>query len=1009
MKNRMTTEIRSGAVGLIAIAFSLVASVSGGARADSKIGTPFKIKEFDAKRQPVTSGLRRIPQKDGSVLLGKSRIWPLRKGVTPDFPQRRTRSHSNVKQGYKEAFQRWHQVRAYPEDTYDKSRLVGAARQRGRMPSNLRRPGTDSGLNPGFRGGGTGNTGEPIFANGAKWEFLGPRNCQTIPSRQFFGPANSFISGRVNQVAYNPRNPRNIFLASAGGGVWRTLDGGTNWTPVTDNAFASSETTSVAVHPTIPRIVLVGLGDYHGLGMPGEGIGRSTDGGQTWTAVGTGVLDGQSISHVAFDPDSPNIVVATAGRGGIGTVGGVFRSTNGGQTWAAVATASGGDWSSLSIGARPAEGGNRPYYAARQGEGVYRSDDRGLTWVRLNDLPLRYNGFSGGVGLEVAASSINSQVVYVSDGSGDALDGRIFKSANQGRPGSWTDISGQFPARNEGSGWTQVGYDHHLTTSFTTIGGQPQDIVYVGLLSVLSNIGGGVNWTNITNSLSTNTQIHTDQHGAAFNPLAPNETVFSNDGGVYKGILNPATRTWGFDKGVMNKTLGVSQFYGADWHPTNPDIMLGGTQDNATLVSYGNLADWRIENGGDGFAAAIHSANPNYMCSTAQGGTLFLTPNGGANWFGTAPPEGEFPFFSVIAIVPNTLGSDIDYGPPVGVRPMPIVFDGGDALWRFGVTDPDDGSIWQELGTETLTDRSITAIAVAPSNPNVVYVGTEDGNVWVTGNALDPADDVEWFQLDESPVRNLPEAAVTSISISPRNLLDIYVGVGGTQPEHLWRLVVQFDPVGNLISGWTPQSGIQGSESALPDAMVNSIARDPYDPESTFYVGTDVGVFGSSDNGSTWFNVGNAYGLPNVPVNIVRTITTTGYLNCATFGRGMWRIKINDITGFDMTLSAGLSRLGSQIRTTVTASNNGNEDLTNVRITNASMRLEGSSAAVNPVTPLPLTITPTLVQGTAQSGLVTFNNATLQSGRFVNLTVTAQATSGTSLKSVTKTFRLRLP
>lgn len=921
----------------------------------------------------------------------------------------------------------WH-TRAWPATKAEYiAGIAGAAEHIKIMPTVVAR----SGGSPAPRGGGigalaapvapiSGSGGQPLIPDGATWEFLGPRNAKTLTVKTGLGPANSYVIGRVNHVAYDPKSPRTIYLASAGGGIWRSQDAGVNWTPVTDFNLDRLETTCVAVNPSTTKTILAGLGDYHGFGVPGGGIARSTNGGQTWSVIG-GAVAGLSISAIEFDPDNPSIVIASAGRGSV--AGGVFRSSNGGLSWGTVNSASGGDWTSVSIGAKDRSTGSRVYYAARDNDGIYRSMDKGLTWTKLT-LPLRYNGAPGtfSTGIEVAASKLDSKTVYVSEGAASAQDGRLFVSRTNGDANTWTDISGQHPLVSDtGTPWTQVWYDHHLTTSLAVVSGTAQDIVYQGLLSVYGNIGGGAFWNNITKSYTNQTQAHTDQQGMGINPLDPNQTIIANDGGIYGMVFNPTTKTWTLDKGVMNQTLGVSQFYGADWHPTNPNIMLGGAQDNSTFVSYGNLSDWRNENSGDGFSAAIFPVNPNYMVSTSQNGTIWLTPNGGTNWAGVGINDGteNFPFDTQIAVDPRNLGSSVQWpfpaapAPPL-VAPAPIVYVGGEHLWRFGYVDTSN-TLVQKMGADNL--GSITAIAISPSNPSVIYVGTAEGNVWITTNAYTQgqpslATDVKWLKLNISPVTSLPSAQVNCIVVNPTKPNDITVGIGGVGIDHVWRLVVQFDNNNppNLISGWTPQAGIQGTNGALPDTAVLSICRDPFDPDSSFYVGTDMGVFGTGDNGSTWANLSKPYGLPNAVVNEIKGNVSTGYLNCATFGRGMWRLKLTDTSGFDMGVSAGITRVAGNLRANVMLTNNaiaGN--LTNVRIIDASIRLNGVSNAVTTSTALPVTVSPLLAPGASNSGIVQFSNGSLTAGSFANLSILADGTYGGKTKTVTKTFQVRLP
>jgi photosystem II stability/assembly factor-like uncharacterized protein len=830
-------------------------------------------------------------------------------------------------------------LRAYPYDSLDMQAQKRAVEHRSKMPiSPLAKQISPAPKAPAPKAP-AGLTGERvdkmsatgIVGSGARWEFNGPRRLG-IPYEVYYGPEGTFLSGRVNAVAYDPTRIGRAYLTGAQGGVWRTTDNGRNWTPLGDT-WPTLFATAVAVNPDTGR-VFVGTGDFNGSQGAGasQGIMRSDDAGNTWTIVGD-IMDGECVSEIRIHPDDPNIVLATTGRGT--TPGGVFRSLDGGDTWAEVTpTGMQGDWSGLAIS--EFNGSGRSVYACRIGQGVFRSDDQGETWVRLN-VPLAFNNPAspaGGLGLRIAASRVVPDGLYVMDASDGSQDGRIFYSSNRGA--SWLDISGNFPNTISGTinNFSQASYDLYIATARTVIGGVPTDIVYGGAIAIAATVGGQGFWSDISFTLTPNAKTHNDQHYFAENPLIANSGFFGNDGGIYGVNFNPLSQSWFID-GQLNATLGVTQFYHADWSNSNPNLMIGGTQDNATPRTNGTtLATWGNVGGGDGGGCAINVVNNNIQYTTSQNGPIYRTTN---NWVGSGVISPDWrngnqvaqtsnpPFVGVVEVnqAPNAAG---------------ILYYGTQYLWRWSETAGNwlvDTSMPPKVkpmgGTQLTNDANafITAIAAAPgplrnadgstyqfqvgnaiksaSAGNVVFVGTSDGQLWVTLNALDTDVDADtritWTRLNTA---SLPNRAITSISIDPSNAGDILVGLSGTGTGHVYRLANILSP--NRV--FTNQSGF--GASSLPDIPLNDITRDPTDAANTFYVATDIGVFQTTDAGSTWANATQPLGLPNVECTEIkasdRVPRGTGYLNVATFGRGMWRIALPAPQAPDIQFSTSVSQ-----------------------------------------------------------------------------------------------------
>ncbi len=719
---------------------------------------------------------------------------------------------------YLEALLHYLEIRAYPYDSVDWSAYLRAAEHRDQM-SGVFSP-----------------------ASGARWEFVGPRNFMP-PYRTYFGTQP--ISGRVNAVAYDPVNEGVYYIGAPQGGVWKSTDYGATWQPLGDS-WQFLQVACIAIHPTDPNIIYVGTGDFQGWMRPfSMGIMKSTDGGQTWVSLGAQQFGNKCVSDILIDPENPNLIVACTGWGPYqGVAGDIWRSTDGGQTWTRVNPVS-AIWSDMAISARNPSTGVRYYYAVGHGNPgrLLRSTNRGQTWTVLTP-PFPSGNKSS---LRVATSPTVPERVYLLSGD----DSQVWVSNDAGN--TWTALNPSVDG-----GFYQAWYDAHLHVSRDH---QNQDVVYLGLVDLVQRTGAGT-WRSIGLSLTNNALVHVDQHSFAVNPRNPNEALVGNDGGVYRMVYNPSTGTVNFTS--LNANLGITQFYAAAFHPTNPAVMLGGAQDNSTAFANGDLNSWRGVVGGDGGFCAIHPNNPSIQYASWQYLGIVRTTNSWASGTNISPNYGND---SVAFIAPLTLH-------PANPN---WLLAGTNYLYRWDATT---GTWTARLGNQALTGRVLLTIAGAPSNPNVIYTGGSDGQVWMTTNG-----GTTWRAI-HTGAPSLPNRAITEIAVHPTNPYKVYVVVGGTGTPHVFRC-------DNTLANPVQWVNISGSGSTgLPDVHFNSIALDPTAPDTVIYVGTDIGVFFTLDGGATWRNATQPYGLPNVQVNTVRVIPGTGYLMVATYGRGIWRIAL---------------------------------------------------------------------------------------------------------------------
>lgn len=671
-----------------------------------------------------------------------------------------------------------------------------------------------------------------ITASPGFWRFNGPKD---------LGGGNNDVSGRVNAIAVDPTDSNVMYAGAAGGGVWKTADGGVNWTPLS-NAWPFEAVSSIAIDPSDPMTVYVGTGDFQAWSVQSFGLMKSVDGGNTFANFAVAEAGETSISSIVVDPDQSNIVSITSGRGRQ-RYGQVWRSVDRGLHWTPVIQEL-AEWAEVSI-SQPDNTGTRLYYAVgwnQSGGLMYRSSDRGATWEQIN-VPWG----AGQFGISVAPSAIAAKSVYVLAGA----DMKVFSSSNSGD--TWTDITANL-TQNQWD-WNQLWYDWYLRCS--SLPGTQVDQLFLGLKHVFTWDAQQELWAIVPSG-------HDDQHCLTVDPADAGHVFLGNDGGTWSLTFDANKKQW--STASLNANLGITQLYKAGFSPQDRRIMLAGAQDNNLDSAQGDLDHWSLvglPRSGDIIAANVNQADKRVQFSAV--GVEFYgivrTDNQWSNYKEITPtPQGDYvdPFSTILALDDDGI----------------ILYWGTDYLW-----------MWEE-GTQTWTSHlggqrlasghstSVRAIGVAPSDSLRVYTGSNDGQVWM-GQGRGWA----WVQIDSGQTP-LPNRVVTAISVNPRDPNDIIVAVGGTGTGHIWRCA----DTKSSSRTWVDVSG--GNIGALPDVPINAIARHPLDPARRLFAATDLGVFESDDAGATWHDITIGYGLPRVPVTDLAV--TECYLHATTFGRGVW-------------------------------------------------------------------------------------------------------------------------
>jgi len=759
--------------------------------------------------------------------------------------------------------------RATPHDRVDWSAWPRAIEHRDRMPAGRVRPARSR--------KGEGGVHQQAVSPESVWEYVGPRNVST-PYQFALGPGP--VSGRVNALSYTPlfldpglNTPGTYYAAGAGGGLWKTTDYGENWTPLS-NDWPGQRVSCITVDPTDSNTIYVGSGDVHGFVGYSFGIMKSTDGGATWRQLGKDDFGDFPVSDILVDPEYPNIVVAATAdtQDPDGAHGGLWRSTDGGETWEELSVPSKG-YTGLAMGQAYIGGDfgtRRIYYAIGCGNlstglgGVWGSSDRGATWTPLADSGAEIMFYGADITTSVFTPdyySPRSDVIYIVSGWDSLIlygvvpivgDEPDFANV------TWGDISDDYPGD-----FSQWFYNYYIAA---TEGLSFFDTVYAGQIGLglapFALLGG---WLDISLSYTGADLTHVDQHSIAISPFDPNESLIGNDGGVYRLLYDPFFQTWEITS--LNQTMGTIEFYRAAFHPFDPNRMIGGTQDNSTLVAAGDMNNWRIGASGDGGFCAINPRMPAIQYATSQFLRIYRTNNEWRSWFRLGGPP--------------SLSDQVYFTAPITLDPANpnFLYAGTNYLYRYNAQT---GRWSQRLGNVKLSNTdAISYIAVAPGDSNRIYTGSGVGEVFMSRNRGQT-----WQRID-SGIESLPTLFTSGIAVHPADPNRVIVAFSGTGSGHVWRC-------DNTLAGpnrtWTDISG--SGPTALPDIPVNSITLDPVDPTNTYYVGTDIGVFMTTDGGQNWSNITQPLGLPNVQVNDVHAVAGTGYLMAATYGRGMWRLKI---------------------------------------------------------------------------------------------------------------------
>ncbi len=513
------------------------------------------------------------------------------------------------------------------------------------------------------------------------------------------GPSN--VAGRMTAIAVHPTIAGTAYAGAAGGGVWRTTDGGASWTVLTDS-ITDLAVGALAIAPSSSNTIYLGTGEVNSNvdAIPGIGFLKSTDGGQTWQFPASVISRG--FSRISVHPTNANELVIATDDGG-------FRSTDGGQTWTNVISAS-----------TPVKylirNPNNPQilYATTTTASTFRpaqilkSSDGGITWTaKSNGVPVE-SLFR----LSITMAPSNPLVMYTAGESNDNLGAHIYKTVDGGE--SWSEltaISGNTVLRTYFRG--QSLYDNVLVVS-------PMDpnTVIAGGARLIKSTDGGASWNFILDSV-----VHADYHDFQYQGAT---LYMANDGGVWTSSDDAVTAT------NRNASLVTRQYYTAANDPINRNRVFGGAQDNGTSRRPDTGNQWTDIVAGDGFDCAVNPYAPEIFYGTIQNGVISRTRTAATtgpytNNVGPNYPANEgADFFTILTMDPNNPS---------------VLYTAGSRVWK----SVDGGDNWAPLpitttdGSDWFIVNARHKVAVAASDPNVliatdfrqVFRSTNGGTSWV--------------------------------------------------------------------------------------------------------------------------------------------------------------------------------------------------------------------------------------------------------------------------------------
>lgn len=679
--------------------------------------------------------------------------------------------------------------------------------------------------------GGTIGSGSATCQTTGNWVEIGP---DYLPGNRT-GQPNGL--GRVNGLAFHPKDSNIIYAGAPAGGVWISHDGGQTWATNTDS-LATLGVSSIAVDPIHPDTIYLGTGDRDASDSYGRGVFKSTDGGQTWVKINS-TMGNVVVGRLIIDPNNTNVLLAA-------TSSGIYRTSNGGSSWTQTQSGNFKDIVFDAVNSQIA-------YACRTSARLYRTSDNGQNWTQVtNGLPGSKNRMA------VAVTPDDSNFVYAVVTNQRTYQG-LYLSTDRGNSFSlMSDTPNIMDYSHLGTGTGgQAWYDLDIAVDPTD-----KSIVYVAGVNIFQSLDSGKTWKINAHWVGSGgaPDVHADNHVMEYQP-GTNTLFTGNDGGVY------FTRNKGKAWIDISKGLGIAQIYRLGQSATHANTIINGYQDNGTGL-YEN-ANWYTVIGGDGMDCVIDPGDVNYAYGALYYGDIRRIKNGYSQ--GTIAKNGK-----------NGITEQGGWVTPYVLREgtPSTMFVGYKNIWRStNIKVSSVNSVtWTKISNNVAGSNSqnITALENSPANSDILYV-SRSGNKFFKSTNVN-AGTPTWTDLTS----NLPN-----------NSSVLWIESHPTYQDRVW--ICQSNKVYQSNDGGSNWTNIS---SGLPNIPVLSIVFDSSSKYQGMYAGTYMGVFYKDTTMTSW-----QWYNDNMPINTrVRDIEiyyspagrSKSHVVCATYGRGNWKSPLYD-------------------------------------------------------------------------------------------------------------------
>ena len=688
------------------------------------------------------------------------------------------------------------------------------------------------------------------------------------------GPA--ALGGRIHDVEALPNDPSTVYLATASGGLWKSVNAGTTWTPIFEGQSVSTFG-DLAIAPSNPNVIWAGTGEQQNRQSSswGDGVYRSTDAGQSWSHLG--LVETRHVSRVLVDPRNPDV----AWVGALGNLWapsadrGVFKTTDGGRNWQKVLfvdTLTGiadmvmhpSDANTLIAASYQRMRRTWGFNGGGPGSGIHKSTDGGATWRRIDQgLP---PGDKGRIGLAIARANPRIVLATVEH----QQQGGIYRSEDGGE--TWTRVNALNP---------RPMYYSHIFIDPTN-----DDRVYVLGVQMYKSEDGGRNWQQLPLSPTYDVGVKTDHHSMWIDPGDPKRFYLVGDGGLHVT----------FDMGQTFQRINnipIGQFYAITADDRDPYWVYGGMQDNHSWMAPSATRhwlgivneDWRQIGFGDGMYHQVDRAGHRYVYTTAQNGSIQRVDAETGDRLGIEPqpPAGERDY-------------RYDWVTPIlASRHTPgLVYFGGNRLFISrdrGITWTRTADLTRQINRDTLTlmgvrgadirlsrydgEQSfseIVTISESPLDGRILWVGTDDGNVQLSRDG-----GATWTELSAN-IKGVPNGTyVSRLVASSASRGTAYVTFDAHRDGNFAPYAFRTTDFGRT---WAPiMSGLPASGS------VRTIHEYPGKPNVAL-LGTEHALFVSVDSGASWQRFGA--NLPTTRYDDILVHPRTKDLILGTHGRSIW-------------------------------------------------------------------------------------------------------------------------